>query len=189
MAGLVARHGPIRLRRRPAVDERFEALARSITFQQLAGAAAAAIWGRARALADGAFDAQTVLALPESQLRGAGLSQAKTDAIRDLARLVIAGEIRLDSAGRMSDDDVIAMLTQARGVGPWTAQMFLLFVLRRLDVWPTGDYAVRVGFGRAFSLAETPSPKQLEELGEPFRPYRSVVSWYCWRTVEPIPTP
>jgi 3-methyladenine DNA glycosylase/8-oxoguanine DNA glycosylase len=179
----------MRLRRRPAVSERFEALARSITFQQLAGRAASAIWGRTRALADGTFDAATVLAISEADLRRAGLSQAKTDAIRDLARLVDTGHIRLEATGRMSDDEVVEMLTQARGVGPWTAHMFLLFVLRRLDVWPTGDYAVRVGFGRAFALDETPSPKQLLELGERFRPYRSVVSWYCWRTVEPVPTP
>jgi 3-methyladenine DNA glycosylase/8-oxoguanine DNA glycosylase len=188
IAELVARHGPMRLRRQPAVSERFEALARSITFQQLAGRAAGAIWGRTRALTDGAFDAPAVLALPVPALRRAGLSQAKTDAIRDLARLVVVGDIRLDAAGRMTDAAVIEMLTQAKGVGPWTAQMFLLFVLRRLDVWPTGDYAVRVGFGRAFSLDDTPSPKQLEVLGEPFRPYRSVVSWYCWRTVQPVPS-
>jgi 3-methyladenine DNA glycosylase/8-oxoguanine DNA glycosylase len=189
IADLVALHGPMRLRRQPTVSERFEALARSIAFQQLAGNAAAAIWGRTRALADGTFDAETVLALPEASLRGAGLSRAKTDAIRDLARLVAAGDIRLDAAGRMTDEDVVEMLTQAKGVGPWTAHMFLLFALRRLDVWPTGDYAVRVGFGRAFSLAETPTPKELDALGEPFRPYRSVVSWYCWRTVEPVPIP
>jgi 3-methyladenine DNA glycosylase/8-oxoguanine DNA glycosylase len=187
VAELVARHGPVRLRPRPPVERRFEALARAIAFQQLAGAAAGAIWGRTRALVDGPFDAAAALAVPESDLRGAGLSQAKTDAIRDLARLVVAGDIRLDTAGRLGDDEVIEMLTQARGVGPWTAQMFLLFDLRRLDVWPTGDLAVRVGFGRAFGLGDTPGPNELSTLGEPFRPYRSVLAWYCWRTVQPIP--
>ncbi len=96
----------------------------------------------------------------------------------------MAGDIRLDAVGRMPDDEVVAMLTQARGVGPWTAHMFLLFDLHRLDVWPTGDYGVRVGYGRAYGLDEPPTPKELDALGERFRPYRSVAAWYCWRVVD-----
>lgn len=184
-AALVTEHGPMRLRTKVPVARRYEALARSIAYQQLAGKAAASIWGRVRALRDGeAFTPEAVLALPPAALRGAGLSQAKTDAVRDLARLVVAGEICLDAVGRMPDDDVVAMLTRARGVGPWTAHMFLLFDLHRLDVWPTGDYGVRVGYGRAFGLSEPPTPKELDALGERFRPYRSVAAWYCWRVVD-----
>jgi 3-methyladenine DNA glycosylase/8-oxoguanine DNA glycosylase len=186
VARLVEVHGPIQLRARARVDQRFEALARAVAYQQLAGKAAASIWGRVRALVDGPFDPHTVLALPDGALRGAGLSQAKTDAIHDLARLVVSDEIRLDRVGRMSDDEVVAMLTQAKGVGPWTAHMFLMFDLHRLDVWPTGDYGVRVGYGRAFGLSETPTSRQLEALGDPFRPYRSVVAWYCWRAVDTV---
>jgi 3-methyladenine DNA glycosylase/8-oxoguanine DNA glycosylase len=186
IAGLVAAHGPVRLGSRTRVDARFEALAQAVAYQQLAGKAAASIWARVRALSDGAFDAETVLALPNEALRGAGLSQAKADAIRDVARLVVSDEIRLDRVGRMPDDEVVAMLTQAKGIGPWTAHMFLMFDLHRIDVWPTGDYGVRVGFGRAFGLRELPSPRQLDELGEPFRPYRSVVAWYCWRAADTV---
>jgi DNA-3-methyladenine glycosylase II len=186
VADLVATHGPIRLRPRPPVSRRFEALARAIAYQQLAGKAAASIWGRTRALTDGDFAPAAVLALPNQALRSAGLSQAKADAICDLARRVLAEEIRLDRVGRMSDDDVVAMLTQARGVGPWTAHMFLMFDLHRLDVWPVGDYGVRVGYGRAFGLVETPTPRELEALGERFKPYRSVVAWYCWRAADTV---
>jgi len=183
-AALVDRHGPMVLGRRVPVAGRFEALAQSIAYQQLAGKAAASIWARVRALADGPFTPEAVLGLPPTSLRAAGLSQAKADAVRDLARLVDDRTIRLDRVGRMPDDDVVAMLTQARGVGPWTAHMFLLFDLQRLDVWPTGDYGVRVGFGRAFGLPEPPTARELEGLGEPFRPYRSVAAWYCWRVVD-----
>jgi 3-methyladenine DNA glycosylase/8-oxoguanine DNA glycosylase len=86
----------------------------------------------------------------------------------------------------MSDDEVVAELSQVRGVGPWTAHMFLMFHLHRLDVWPTGDLGVRTGFGRAWELAAVPSPRELEALGDPFRPYRSVVAWYCWRVLDTV---
>jgi DNA-3-methyladenine glycosylase II len=186
VAGLVATHGPMSVPRPPPVARRFEALARSIAFQQLAGRAAQTIWGRARATVDGPFDPDAVLAVPIEQLRGAGLSAAKAAAVHDLAWRVAEGDIRLDRAGRMADDDIVAMLTRARGVGPWTAQMFLMFTLGRLDVWPTGDLGVRVGFGRAWGLEEPPTAKELELAGEPFRPYRSVVAWYCWRAVDAV---
>lgn len=184
LAALVDQHGPMRLAPKPTVDRRFEALARHIAFQQLAGAAASAIWGRVRALVAGAFTPEAVLALPEVDLRGAGLSGAKVAAIRDVAAHVLDGSIRLDRLGRMSDDEVVAELTKARGVGPWTAHMFLLFSLHRMDVWPTGDLGVRVGYARAWGLADPPSPAELEAAGDAFRPYRSVAAWYCWRAVE-----
>jgi DNA-3-methyladenine glycosylase II len=184
LAELHREHGPMRLPRRPEVPRRFEALARTITHQQLAGRAAQAIWARVRATVPGPFDATAVLGLADGTLRAAGLSASKEAAVLDLARLVAAGSVRLDRAGRLSDGEVVAMLTQAKGVGPWTAHMFLLFDLHRLDVWPTGDYGVRVGFARAWDLTGVPSPGQLAELGEPFRPYRSVVAWYCWRAVD-----
>jgi 3-methyladenine DNA glycosylase/8-oxoguanine DNA glycosylase len=142
-----------------------------------------------RGLADGSFDAVFASKVPDEAYRAAGLSRAKTDAIRDLAAHVLAGDVDLVRAGRMQDDDVVAMLTKVRGVGPWTAQMFLIFDLHRLDVWPTGDYAVRVGYGRAFGLDETPTPRELAELGEAFRPYRTIAAWYCWRSVAPVVTP
>ncbi len=184
VARLLSVHGPMRLGRRPRADERFEALAESIAHQQLAGRAAASIWGRVRGLVDGDLTPGAVLALHETELRGAGLSGAKTTAILDLARHVEEGSIRLDTIGRRDDDAVVAELTRARGIGPWTAHMFLLFSLHRLDVWPTGDHGVRAGFARAFGLDGLPTVRALDALGDPFRPYRSVVAWYCWRVVD-----
>jgi 3-methyladenine DNA glycosylase/8-oxoguanine DNA glycosylase len=112
------------------------------------------------------------------------LSGAKARSIRDLAEQVLDGRIELERIGRLSDDQVVEHLVQVRGIGPWTAQMFLLSTLGRLDVWPTGDYGVRAGFARAWELPEIPSPQELNELGEPFHPYRSLVAWYCWRVLD-----
>jgi 3-methyladenine DNA glycosylase/8-oxoguanine DNA glycosylase len=196
LAGLVARHGPMRVAARPPVAGRFEAIARSIAYQQLAGRAAATIWGRTRAAVE-AREAETgrvgpylrpesVLALDDEVLRGAGLSRAKVAALRDLALKTSTGVVRLDRLGRLSDEEIVAELSLVRGVGEWTAHMFLMFTLHRLDVWPTGDLGVRNGYGRAWGLAEVPTPRELAERGEAFRPYRSVVAWYCWRAVDVV---
>ena len=186
VARLVERHGPMHLPPPPRAPRRFEQLARSIAFQQLAGRAASTIWGRVRALVPADFTAEEVLALPEADLAAAGLSRAKQAAIRDLAAHVADGRLRLDRIGRLPDDEVVAQLVQVRGIGPWTAQMFLLFSLHRLDVWPTGDLGVRAGFARAWGLPEAPSPTELEPLGDPYRPWRSVVAWYCWRAADTV---
>src|SRR6202042_1386148 len=112
--------------------------------------------------------------------------------LRDLAAKVLDGTVTLSPRGlsRQSDEEVIARLCTVRGIGPWTAQMFLIFRLRRLDVWPTGDFGVRQGYGLAWSVS-MPTARELEPLGEPFRPYRTVVAWYCWRGggVSPPPAP
>jgi DNA-3-methyladenine glycosylase II len=190
VASLVQRHGLMRIPARPAVRDRFAALARNIVYQQLAGRAAAAIWARTLALAgDRPFDAGLVVGLDDTCLRRAGLSAAKAAAVRDLAEHVLDGRLRLDRLGRLADDEVVGALSQVRGVGPWTAHMFLLFHLHRLDVWPTGDYGVRVGYRVAWELEAVPSPRQLDALGERFRPYRSVAAWYCWRANEGVVTP
>lgn len=186
MASLVTTYGPPRLSRPERQRDRFEALANAIVFQQLAGAAARAIWGRVRELVPGPFTAEAVVALSDEALRGAGLSGSKLASLRDLAEKVASGEVRLARIGRMSDEEVIDHLTVVRGIGTWTAQMFLIFTLRRLDVWPTGDLGVRAGYTRAFGLADVPSAKELEPLGEPFRPYRSIAAWYCWRAAATI---
>lgn len=186
MGGLIDLHGLPRLGRPERAGARFEALANSIVYQQLAGSAARAIWGRVRALIDGPFTAKAVLALPDEALRGAGLSGAKAASLRDLAGHVASGDVRLDRIGRIDDDAVIEHLTVVRGIGPWTAQMFLIFNLRRLDVWPTGDLGVRAGFARAYGLDATPTPKELGALGQHLAPYRSLAAWYCWRAVETI---
>jgi DNA-3-methyladenine glycosylase II len=183
IAGLVAAAGPIKLRA-PA-ETHFAALVRSIVYQQLAGRAAAAIHGRLVAALDGDVSPEAVMAIPLEELRGAGLSANKAASIRDLAAKVLENTVVLDPRGltRESDDEVISRLITVRGIGVWTAQMFLLFQLRRLDVWPTGDLGVRKGYGLAWGIP-MPTQKQLEPLGDPYRPYRSVVAWYCWRACE-----
>jgi DNA-3-methyladenine glycosylase II len=184
LAGLVERHGHPPARRRVPVERRFGDLARNIVYQQLAGRAAASIHGRFVAALDGDVSAQRVLATPEPVLRACGLSGSKAASICDLAEKVASGTVALERIGRLSDAEVVAHLTVVRGVGPWTAQMFLMSTLSRLDVWPVGDYGVRAGFARAWGLAEVPAPKDLAALGEPFRPYRSLVAWYCWRVAD-----
>ena len=190
MAALHDRHGPPVPRRGALPARRFEALASSIAYQQLAGRAAATIWARVLDAVGEPFTPATVLDTDPEALRAAGLSGAKTAALLDLAAKSSDGTLRLDRIARLSDAEVIEHLTVVRGIGPWTAQMFLMFDLRRLDVWPTGDYGVRAGFARAFALETMPTEKQLAEQGAPFAPYRSVVAWWCWREADTVlPTP
>jgi DNA-3-methyladenine glycosylase II len=180
---LVAEAGPARVR--PPAESHFEALVRAIVYQQLAGAAASAIHGRLIAALGGQVTPQRLLSLPEEALRSAGLSASKAASLRDLAAKIGDGTVILDPAGLRaeSDAEVVARLSAVRGIGKWTAEMFLMFQLRRLDVWPTGDLGVRKGFGLAWGIP-TPTAKELEPLGDPYRPYRSVVAWYCWRAAE-----
>jgi DNA-3-methyladenine glycosylase II len=182
LADVIARAGPVQLRPRNP-DGAFGALVRAIAYQQLAGKAAAAIHGRVRALVDGPLTPDAVLALPEGALRGAGLSGAKTASVLDLATRAAFGDLPLKRLPRLPDDEVVALLSQVRGIGRWTAEMYLLFELRRLDVWPTGDLGVRAGWQLAHGLAAPPSPAELAALGEPLRPLRSVAAWYCWQAV------
>ncbi|MBW3546619.1 MAG: hypothetical protein KY452_00580 [Actinobacteria bacterium] len=189
MATLVARHGPCPLAAGQAVTSgHFERLARTIASQQLAGRAAAAIWSRVRALVPGDLDAGAVLALDPAQLRGAGLSGAKTRALLSLAERVADGALDLEEVTHLDDDAVVSVLSQSPGIGPWTAQMFLIFQLGRPDVWPVTDLGVRRGYARAWQLEALPAPAALEASGERFRPWRSIVAWYCWRAVD-VPPP
>jgi DNA-3-methyladenine glycosylase II len=183
MRRLVAEAGPPQVR--PPADSHFETLVRTVTYQQLAGAAAAAIHGRLVAALGNEVTPERLLALPTETLRAAGLSARKAASLQDLASKVLDGTVVLDPAGLKteSDAEVIERLSTVQGIGTWSAQMFLMFQLRRLDVWPTGDLGVRKGFGLAWGIP-TPTPKQLEPLGDPYRPYRSVVAWYCWRAAE-----
>ena len=167
----------------------FAELARMICYQQLAGRAAAAIHGRFVALFPDATPTVTgVLQTPMEDLRRAGLSTAKARSIVDLAQKVDEGLVELDRVARLPDDEVVRELTLVRGIGEWTAHMFLMFQMRRLDVWPTGDLGVRAGFGRMYGIDPPPTPKVLAGLGEPFRPYRSLVACWCWHAVDtPLP--
>lgn len=161
----------------------FDALTRAICFQQLSGRAAATIYGRFEAAVGGAITPAAVLSTPPEQLRAAGLSGAKTASVLDLAAKVADGTVPLDDVRRSSDEALIERLVVVRGIGRWTAEMFLIFQLRRLDVWPVDDLGVRHGYGLAWRLDQPPRPKELTALGERFRPYRSVVARYCWEAV------
>jgi DNA-3-methyladenine glycosylase II len=183
IARLLAETGPPSF---PAPTEtHFGTLVRAITFQQLAGAAARAIHGRLVTALDGDVAPERLLALPDEALRAAGLSGAKAASLRDLSAKVLDGTVVLEPRrlARIGDAEIVEQLSTVRGIGRWTAEMFLMFQLRRLDVWPTGDLGVRRGYGLAWGVA-TPTPKQLDALGEPYHPYRSVVAWYCWRAAE-----
>lgn len=189
LAALVERCGPCTLiSRRGPVADHFEALAAAIVHQQLAGRAAAAIWARVRALAPEGFVAAQLVDLEATALRSAGLSAAKAAAVADLARRVADGSLDLSVVAGLDDEEVVDRLVEVRGIGRWTAQMFLIFSLGRLDVWPTGDLGVRRGYAVIHGQDGTPSPAALEALGDAYRPWRSVLAWYCWRVLDPPPS-
>src|SRR6188472_842178 len=186
LAALIARSQRYAIR--PAVPlHPFDALAESIAYQQLSGKAAATIWARVRALYPKTkwLDPAKVLATPDEKLRAAGLSRSKTAAIKDLAAKTLDGTVPSGRALlRMSDDEIIARLTQVRGIGRWTVEMLLLFDLARPDVWPVADYGVQKGFAKTFRKRKLPTPKELMKHGEKWRPYRSLAAWYFWRALD-----
>jgi DNA-3-methyladenine glycosylase II len=183
MAVLLEAAGPPKFGR--PQESHFAALVRSVIYQQLAGAAAAAIHGRLVLALDGDVGPISLMSLPFDTLRGLGLSRNKALSLQDLAAKVTDGTVVIAPRrlARESDDEVIANLSIVRGIGPWTAQMFLMFQLRRLDIWPVGDLGVRRGYGLAWGVP-MPSERELGPLGDAFAPYRSVAAWYCWRACE-----
>ena len=186
MAAFIASFGPCTLSRRRHPGGAFAALARSILYQQLAGRAAAAIHGRFAALYGGRPTAPAVLATPDEALRACGLSAAKAASVKDLAAKVVDGSVRLDRLSRLGDEELVARLSQVRGIARWTAEMFLIFSLNRPDVWPVDDLGVRSGYARLHG-GPVPSPRELGPLGDLYRPYRTVAAWYCWRAMDRAP--
>ncbi len=181
MAGLVAAAGLPRLRPRRASS--FEALARAIVFQQLSGIAAGTIWGRVEALLGSPVTPEAVLATSVEALRAAGLSGAKTAALIDLSEKVGSGGVPLDRRlTRLSDDELVSRLVVVRGIGRWTAEMFLIFSLGRPDVLPVDDLGFRAGVRRHYGLDALPTAAALRTLAEPWRPYRTFATWYLWRS-------
>lgn len=177
--------GPLQMHRRYPADP-FLALLRAIVYQQLSGKAAASIYARVMALLpDGDNVPAALLALPDAQLRGAGLSRAKTAAARDLAARTLEGVVpgHAELAG-LDDEAIVARLTRIRGVGRWTVEMLLIFGLGRADVLPAGDLGVRKGFQLTHAEPELPAPQALLVFGERWRPYRSAASWYLWRVLD-----
>jgi DNA-3-methyladenine glycosylase II len=164
--------------------DHFEYLARAICYQQLATGAARTIHGRFVTALGGDVSPAKVLRVRETTLRQAGLSRNKLAAIRDLAEKVRSGEVVLDGLEDASDDDVVERLVRVRGIGTWTAHMFLMFKLHRPDVWPVGDLGVRAGYAKIHALDAHPTPKELAALGDRYRPWRSPAAFYCWRALE-----
>ena len=166
----------------------FGALAEAIVYQQLSNKAAATIYGRVEALFPRATDGFTprhILKASGDRLRGCGLSRAKVLAVQDLARRVQAGELpTLEECQPLGDDALVERLVTVRGIGRWSAEMFLMFRLGRPDVLPVDDYSLRKAYAKAFRKRALPSPQALARHGEKWRPYRTVASWYLWRTLE-----
>lgn len=179
---LIAEAGPLRYRPKNP-NGHFGALARAIVYQQLAGRVASIILERVIAAAGGELTAKALARVSDKKLRAAGLSANKLASLRDLTAKTLRGPVDLESMSRRDDEDVIAELTTIRGIGRWTAEMYLMFELRRLDIWPVDDFGVRMGYGLTWKIDPAPTAKQLSPLGDRFRPYRSIVARYCWEAV------
>ena len=162
----------------------FESLVESVVSQQLAVKAADVIFGRVKTLAKGRITPSRIASTSESEMRAAGLSAAKFKTIRGLADAAQSKRIKINTLHEIEDDqEIFDQLTSLWGIGPWTVDMFMMFQLGRLDIWPTGDLGVRRGWEKIHGLKEEIEPKALEKKGEKFRPYRSVIAWYCWRAL------
>lgn len=186
---VLARHmervGPYKIQQND-VANLYETLAEAIIYQQLHAKAAATIFGRLKALGGAGFPSpQALLALDDAVIRGAGVSSAKMRAIRDLAAKQHAGELpSIDEARTLDDAVLIERLTAVRGIGPWTVEMLLIFRLGRADVLPATDYGVRQGFQKVFRTKALPTPRQILDRGERWRPYRTMAAWYLWRALD-----
>ena len=189
MAGIMQAVGPCRLRSE-AAHSPFASLARAIAYQQLNGTAAGRIFGRFVALyAPAPFPPpEAVLRTADEVLRGVGFSYAKVRALRDLAEKTAAGLLEFDRMPEMSEQEVIAHLTQVKGIGVWTAHMFLMFTLRRPDILPVGDYGIQAAIKKHYKKRKWPKPAVMEKIAKPWAPHRSIACWYLWRSLD-IKTP
>jgi DNA-3-methyladenine glycosylase II len=181
LASIIARVGPCQMAYRQPT---FEMLARAIVFQQLSTRAARTIYGRLEAAAGGALTPQAIQNLSVGEMRRAGLSRQKLGYIRDLAEHAISGKVDFARLPAMSDQEVIETLTDIKGIGVWTAHMFLIFSLRRPNVLPIGDLGVRMAIQRAYRKRKPPTPKQVEQIARGWHPYCSYAAWYLWRSLE-----
>jgi DNA-3-methyladenine glycosylase II len=181
LARIIERVGPFRMGFR---EPEFASLARSIVFQQLNGRAALTIWNRLEEKTGTPVTPEGVLKLRMPTLRKVGLSQQKAGYLRDLAKRAAAREINFAVLPSLSDDEVIAALTQVKGIGVWTAHMFLMFALRRENVLPTGDYGIRAAMQRAYRMRKMPVAKRMQKIAKAWHPYCSVACWYLWRSLD-----
>jgi DNA-3-methyladenine glycosylase II len=188
LGAIIKHHGPCGL---GAVRDRFDhfsMLVRAIVFQQLSTKAATTIHNRlVECLPGGKPTPECLAAVTEAQFRAAGISRQKALYLRDLCERVSSGELPLDSVDSMSDDQVIEALTKVKGIGRWTAEMFLIFRLQRPDVLPVGDLGIVNAIQKAYRLRKKPTPEKMRKLGESWRPYRSVATWYLWRSLDNEP--
>jgi DNA-3-methyladenine glycosylase II len=181
LAEIIRRVGPCEFVKR---EPTFETLARSITFQQLSGKAAGTIFGRVRKAVGRRFTAAAFLKLTPEELRACGLSRQKIASLTDLAERVYRREINFRKLDSLSDDEIVTLLSQVRGVGIWTAQMFLMFALQRPNIMPLSDLGIRNAVRKAYSLEAMPSAAELAQLAEKWHPYCSIASWYLWRSLD-----
>ena len=177
---VIRKAGSFRLNLR---HDRFQALVHAIVSQQISGKAARSIWERLRSLSD-PISAATIRGFSIDELRKVGLSKQKATYILDLANHVDDGRLKLQRIGRLTDAEVIDSLIAVKGIGVWTAQMFLIFSLGRLDVLPHGDLGVRMAIQKLYGLDELPDRETCHRIAEPWRPYVSIASWYCWRSLD-----
>ena len=183
LAALIRAHGPCGLADGIRIDY-FSALVRSIIFQQLSTKAASTIHTRLVALLPDGVTAPGIAALTEEQLRSVGISRQKSLYLRDLSEKVASGALTLEGVEALDDEGVIAALTTVKGIGRWTAEMFLMFRLHRPDVLPVGDLGILTAVQRAYGLRKRPTPERLHKLGEAWKPYRSIACWYLWRSLD-----
>ncbi len=182
LARIIESAGPYRIGYR---EPEFGSLARSIIFQQLSGKVAAVIAGRLdAAMPGGRVTPEGILSQSDENLRACGLSGQKVRYLRDLAERTISGEIAFERLAGLADEEVVAHLTRVKGVGVWTAHMFLIFALRRPDVLPTGDLGIRMAMQRAYRMRQLPKPERMEKIASAWRPWCSVACWYLWRSLE-----
>ena len=182
LARVIDAHSLCTIGRNPKPVTHFEALVESVISQQLAVKAADTIYGRVKDLAKGRVIPGRIAEITEIDMRAAGVSGAKFKTIQGLAEAAITKRIKINSLHEIDDDqEIFDQLTGLWGIGPWTVDMFMMHQLGRLDIWPTGDLGVRRGWEKMYSLKEEIEPKALDKKGDKFRPYRSVVAWYCWR--------
>jgi DNA-3-methyladenine glycosylase II len=184
LSGIIDRVGDYRIEFR---EPGFETLVKSIIFQQLSGRVANVIFGRLVTAVGGAITPAKILALRPARMRALGLSGQKTAYIRDLARHTRDGHVVFEELHGLPDMEVIGRLTTVKGIGVWTAHMFLIFALRRPNILPTGDLGIRSAIRKAYGLPELPKPAQIETIAEPWHPYCSVASWYLWRSLQGDP--
>jgi len=181
LAAIIERIGPFRMQ---YGEPTFHTLAESILYQQLNGKAAETIFNRFTALAGDPLTPQGILKLSDAQMRGVGLSRQKTAYLRDLSEKTKAGLLEFERMTDMSEDEVIAHLTQVKGIGVWTAQMFLMFSLHRPDILPTGDYGVQAAIKKHYKKRKWPKPAVMEKIAKPWVPYRSIACWYLWKSLD-----